>query len=112
MKTIKLKGQLDSELLSIGLKEGDIVHADPDTFGKKGAMYFNKLHNGFTHSCVVWPDNYVILNQKCSWCGKNFEGTGFTSGEIVKKVFCSDVCHRSDYEHYHDNCFSDADPGL
>jgi len=111
MKTLKLKGELDSELKAIGLKAGDTVHAEADRVGKTGAMYFTKMYRGTKYECVVWPQNYVMLSQ-CSWCGKMFEGIGFSATPGSVKIFCSDSCHKSDYEQNHDNFFSDADSGL
>ncbi len=107
MKTIKLIGSLDLDLLKLNLKEGDIVSARPDPNSKVGAMWFQVEHT----DCVVWPQNYVIIST-CSWCGKQFEGKGFLKKSNSSKTFCSDACHSSDYEQYHDNFMSDADPGL
>lgn len=112
MTLIKLKGALHPEILTLGFKEGDVVNATSDTVGKKGAMYFEKtIPGGVNQNCVVWPDNYTIL-RSCSWCGKQFEGDGLSDGRIISKRFCSFSCHQCDYEHYHDNFMSDADPGL
>lgn len=59
---IKLTGELDTELTRIGLKPGDVV--TPESSCKKtGAMYFFKLHIGFSNTCVVWPENYEIINE-------------------------------------------------
>lgn len=58
---IKLKGELDSELIALGCKPDDIIHATPDPVGKTGAMYFTTLKNGDSYDCVVWPDNYAIV---------------------------------------------------
>lgn len=60
---------------------------------------------------VAMEHNYRI-QRKCDWCGKNFDYSEYISGDVVKKRFCSDACHRSDFEQFHDNLFSDADPGL
>ena len=60
---IKLKGDLDQELTAIGLKAGDEITAYPDNVGKAGAMYFIKMYRGFTHDCVVWPENYEIIRK-------------------------------------------------
>ena len=61
---IKLKGSLDWELTRLGLEAGDVItnHTAP---GKvNGAISFDTHYNGFTVSCVVWPDNYEIINEK------------------------------------------------
>jgi hypothetical protein len=60
MANIKLTGNLDLDLLRIGYKEGDIVTAYPDLQSKVGAMYFTKG----PYDCVVWPENYEIVNKK------------------------------------------------
>lgn len=111
MPIIRLKGELHPELKVLGLKEGDTVEAFTRNTETSGAMYFNRDYNGSTQQCVVYPDNYRIL-RKCDWCGKHFDYSGYISNGIIKKQFCSDACHRSDFEHFNDNCFSDADPGL
>jgi hypothetical protein len=64
MKTLKLKGELDSELKAIGLKADDTVHAEADRLGKTGAMYFTKMYQGYKYECVVWPQNYEILKEE------------------------------------------------
>ena len=66
MKTLKLKGELDSELKAIGLKSGDTVHAEADRVGKTGAMYFTKMYHGYKYEGVVWPQNYEILKEEDS----------------------------------------------
>lgn len=58
---IKLKGEIDWEITRFGLKEGDIIkdHTAP---GKINANVFFDIHyNGTTQTCVVWPDNYEII---------------------------------------------------
>lgn len=59
---IRLKGTLDLDLTKLGLKTGDEVIASPDKLSKVGALNFVKMHNGFSVDCVVWPENYDILN--------------------------------------------------
>jgi len=57
---IKLKGDLDSELIAIGLKPGDIVEANPTKGSNPSAMYFDRFYRGTQYNCVVWPANYEI----------------------------------------------------
>jgi len=57
---IKLKGDLDSELIAIGFKAGDIIEATADPVSKVGAMNFDRYHHGTKYNCVVWPANYEI----------------------------------------------------
>jgi ACT domain-containing protein len=61
---IKLKGDLDSELIAIGLKPGDIIEATADPVSKVGAMHFDVHHHSTKYSCVVWPVNYQIVTGK------------------------------------------------
>lgn len=59
---IKLVGALDWELTRLGLEAGDVIpdHSPP---GKEnGAVHFDTHYNGFRVSCVVWPDNYEIVD--------------------------------------------------
>lgn len=58
---IKLKGALDWDLTRLGLEAGDVIknHSVPD---QRGAVYFDTYYNGFTQNCVVWPDNYEIVD--------------------------------------------------
>lgn len=58
---IKLIGDLDSELISVGLKEGDIVNAETSPGSKSGQMYFTKYRSDVHQECVVWPENYEIV---------------------------------------------------
>jgi hypothetical protein len=60
---IELKGELISELTSLGIKSGDVVEATPDRMGKTGAMYFEKHYYGSRYDCVVWPDNYDVITK-------------------------------------------------
>lgn len=57
---IKLKGVLDWEITRFGVKEGDVIqeHTKP---GTNGAIYFTVHYGGFEQNCVVWPDNYKII---------------------------------------------------
>lgn len=51
------------ELSVIGLEEGDII-IDATIYPKdnpSGAAYFVKHHNGYPFECVVYPDNYEIV---------------------------------------------------
>lgn len=63
MAKIKLKGNLDSDLIKLGLKEGDIIIAFPDSISTVGAMNFERVYNGFTQNCVVWPQNYELVEE-------------------------------------------------
>ncbi|HMM02037.1 MULTISPECIES: hypothetical protein [unclassified Dysgonomonas] len=60
---IKLKGALDWELTRLGLEPGDVIkeHSTPS---QNGAVYFDQYYNGFKQTCVVWPDNYEIIDNK------------------------------------------------
>jgi hypothetical protein len=58
---IKLIGDLEQELCSLGLKPGDEIRAVKDSISKVGAMNFDIYKNGSTYHCVVWPENYEIL---------------------------------------------------
>jgi len=55
---IRLKGELETELLGLGIKPGDIINAIPDPVSKVGAMHFDVYKQGYFHECVVWPENY------------------------------------------------------
>lgn len=58
---IQLKGEIDSELLGLGCKAGDIIEVIPDPVSKVGAMNFTRYKSGITCNCVVWPVNYTIV---------------------------------------------------
>lgn len=60
MIKIQLIGDLDFDLIMLGLKSGDIVWAS-STNKITGAMYFERTYNGQTIDCVVWPENYKIV---------------------------------------------------
>jgi len=57
---IKLKGIIDWEITRFGVKSGDIIqnHTKPDT---SGAVFFDVDYNSTTQGCVVWEDNYDII---------------------------------------------------
>lgn len=58
MTKIKLRGELDIDLVRLGLKEGDEVNAEISN-EKSGAAYFSVFYT-ITVDCVVWPENYEI----------------------------------------------------
>jgi len=60
---IRLKGNLDWELTRIGLAEGDEIDNIPDKVGKTGAVYFDKYYRSYKYECVVWPENYDVINK-------------------------------------------------
>ena len=59
---IKLKDSINSELKAIGLKPGMIITGDEPT-KTTGAIHFSHLHRSFTHHCVVWPEDYEIVEE-------------------------------------------------
>lgn len=59
---IRLVGELDYELTSLGLREDQIIkNGILDTLNK--SVSFEHYHV-ITNHCVVWPDNYQILTQE------------------------------------------------
>ena len=58
---IKLIGDLEQELCSLGLKPGDEIKDKKNSVSKVGAMNFDVYKNGSTYHCVVWPENYEII---------------------------------------------------
>lgn len=70
MTIIRLKGSLHIELTVIGLEEGDII-LDAVIIPQDGeAAYFTKHHNGYPFECVVYPDNYEIVETSLKNQGK------------------------------------------
>ncbi|MFZ4464360.1 MAG: hypothetical protein ACOYN5_10960 [Bacteroidales bacterium] len=61
---VKLKGELETELKALGLKAGDEVGGFMCPVSKVGAFQFDQHKYGSTYHCVVWPDNYEIIDQK------------------------------------------------
>lgn len=82
---IKLKGELDSELRSLGLKSGDIIE-NASKVQPNNCVNFSIHHrSGVICNCGVWPENYdvvsdtdeshdeiigYILDSQFSWCEK------------------------------------------
>ena len=63
MKKIRLTGNLDYELKMLGIKTNDIVNVEE--FNRTtGAAYFKKYIGNLSINCVVWPENYEILEKK------------------------------------------------
>jgi hypothetical protein len=59
---IKLKGELDFDLIRIGLKPGDIIkNAIPDRISKMGAVNFTHQYERMNFDCVVWPEDYDVI---------------------------------------------------
>lgn len=58
---IELKGELDSELIGLGCKPGDVIEAIADPVSKVGAMNFVRHKSGVRCDCVVWPENYTVV---------------------------------------------------
>jgi len=60
---IKLTGELDHELISIGLIAGDIIEATPDPHSTVGCMHFEVRLKQITCNCSIWPENYKIIKK-------------------------------------------------
>lgn len=60
---IKLKGEIDWEITRFGVKPGDVIkiHTKPDV---SGAIFFDVNYYSSTQTCVVWGDNYDIIDEK------------------------------------------------
>lgn len=58
---IQLKGELDLDLRVIGLKPGQIIEDAGPSLGFTNPVYFDHRHNGHKYNCVVWPENYEII---------------------------------------------------
>ncbi len=60
---IELIGILDWELTRLGFKPGDVItdHTKPSP---SGAVYFDYKKSVITQNCVVWSDNYKVINKK------------------------------------------------
>lgn len=57
---IKLKESIDDELKVIGCKPGDEVKVE-SFLPKTGAAYFTKHRNDVNQNCVVWPEDYEVI---------------------------------------------------
>ncbi len=52
---IRLIGELDYDLLKLGLYAGKVIDATPDKASTVGGLHFN--YNGYC--CSIWPENYT-----------------------------------------------------
>ena len=59
---IKLKVSIISELTAVGLRPGDEISSN-DVNRKTGAVQFTVYHNGSSYNCVVWPEDYEIVEE-------------------------------------------------
>lgn len=59
---IKLTGVLDWDLTRLGLEAGDVIKNHTQPKKENGAIYFDSYYNGFTQNCVVYPENYEIID--------------------------------------------------
>jgi hypothetical protein len=57
---IKLKESIDAELIAIGCKPGDEVKVE-SFLPKTGAAYFTKRGLAVPQNCVVWPEDYEVI---------------------------------------------------
>ncbi len=57
---IRLKETIMPELQVIGCKPGDEVKVESWN-AKTGACYFTKFRSDVNQSCVVWPEDYEIV---------------------------------------------------
>ena len=57
---IKLKESIIDELFVIGCRAGDQVKVESRN-DKTGACYFTKMRNDVSQSCVVWPEDYEVI---------------------------------------------------
>ena len=60
---IKLVGNLDWDLKRLGYEEGDVIeaHSKPS---ENGAIYWTDHYAGLVQNCVVWSDNYELIDKK------------------------------------------------
>lgn len=63
MMKIKLKDSIISELKSIGIRPGDIIESN-DVNKTTGAVQFTKWHNASSYECVVWPEDYEVIEEE------------------------------------------------
>lgn len=61
---IKLTGALDWDLTRLGFEAGDVIKSHTPPGKENGAIYFDTYYNGFTQNCVVYPENYEIIETK------------------------------------------------
>lgn len=57
---IKLKDSINSELTSLRLKAGMVISSN-DVNLTTGAVQFDITFKGSTYNCVVWPEDYEII---------------------------------------------------
>jgi hypothetical protein len=59
---IKLKDSIISELTCLGLRPGMVVSG---TISSKttGSVDFTHYHNGSHYDCVVWPEDYEVIDE-------------------------------------------------
>jgi hypothetical protein len=57
---IKLKESINDELIAVGCKPGDEIKVEAIS-GKTGAVYFTKYRNDVNQQCVVYPEDYEVI---------------------------------------------------
>ena len=60
---IKLKDSINSELTAVGLRPGMEIESN-DVNKTTGAVQFTKWYNGSSYDCVVWPEDYEIVEEE------------------------------------------------
>ena len=59
---IKLKDSINSELIAVGLRPGDEISSN-DVNKTTGAVQFTRWQNGSSYNCVVWPEDYEVIQK-------------------------------------------------
>ena len=59
---IKLKDSINSELIAVGLRPGDEISSN-DVNKTTGAVQFTRWHNSSSFDCVVWPEDYEVIQK-------------------------------------------------
>jgi hypothetical protein len=60
---IKLKESINSELIAVGLRPGDEISSN-DVNKITGAVHFTYYRNSSSYDCVVWPEDYEIVEEE------------------------------------------------
>ena len=59
----KLKDSIISELTALGIRPGDVIESN-DVERTTGALHFTVHRHGSPYNCVVWPEDYEIVEDE------------------------------------------------
>ncbi len=102
---VKLKDSINSELTSIGLRPGMEVRSNQGINKTTGAVHFTHYCNSYPYDCVVWPEDYEVVEEGNSVTVPISQITFVNKGDIANELTLpiSEITNTLDAMHW---CFA------